>query len=86
MARLSFSGRFSAEHVLLDESRRLTAGTTIIFFTSIITPEIVQVLTARRLVGRASVVYCGRFAAPVVRGIPIFLATPPARGRLDAVS
>jgi uncharacterized protein (DUF58 family) len=86
MARLSFSGRFSAEHVLLDESRRLTAGTTIIFVTSIITPEIVQVLTARRLVGRASVVYCGRFVAPVVRGIPIFLATPPARGRLDAVS
>jgi uncharacterized protein (DUF58 family) len=86
MARLAFSGRYSAEHVLLDESRRLTAGTSIIFVTSIITPEIIEVLTTRRLTGRTSVVYCGRFAAPVIRGVPIHLATPPARGRLDAVS
>lgn len=86
MARLSFSGRYSAEFVLLDESRRLTAGTTIIFVTSIVTPQIINVLTSRRLTGRSSVVYCGRFAAPVVRGIPIYLATPPSRGHLDAVS
>jgi hypothetical protein len=70
----------------MDESRRLTAGTSLIFVTSIVTPEIIQVLSSRRLMGRTSVVYCGRFAAPVVRGVPIYLATPPARGRLDAVS
>lgn len=86
MARLSFSGRFSPEYVLLDESRRLTAGSSIIFVTSIITPKVVELLTSRRLTGRSSVVYCGRFAAPVIRGVPIYLATPPMRVSLDAVS
>jgi uncharacterized protein (DUF58 family) len=85
MARLSFSGRFSPERVLVDEARRLPAGGSIIFVTPLITPEIVAVLTGRRLARRVSVVYCGRHAAPVVRGLPIHLARP-AEEPLRAVS
>jgi uncharacterized protein (DUF58 family) len=86
LARIAFSGRYSAEYVLHDESLRLAAASSILFVTSIITPEIVKVLTARKLAGRVTVVYCGRFAAPVVRGVPIYLATPPSQGTLHAVS
>ncbi|GAC1445058.1 MAG: DUF58 domain-containing protein [Chloroflexota bacterium] len=85
LSRLSYSGRFRPETVLMDESRRLQAGGSIVFVTSIITPELVRVLTSRHLRGRVSVVYCGRFAAPVVRGVPIYLATPPKELR-SAVS
>ncbi|HLJ66191.1 MAG TPA: DUF58 domain-containing protein [Chloroflexota bacterium] len=76
LARLSFSGRYSPEHVLADEARRVAAGGSIMFVTSIVTPAAISVLTSRQLAGRVSVVYCGRFAAPVVRGVPIYLATP----------
>jgi hypothetical protein len=85
LARLAFSGRFSAEYVLQDEVQRLPAGGSILFVTSIITPSLVQILTSRTLKGRVSVVYCGRSAAPVVRGVPITLATLPTE-RVRAVS
>lgn len=77
LARLTFSGRHRVEDVLLDESKRLTAGRTLVFVTPIVTPSLVSILTSRRLSGRVFVVYCGRFAAPVIRGLPIHLATPP---------
>jgi uncharacterized protein (DUF58 family) len=76
LARLSFSGRFSPDRVLVDEGRRLRRGTSIIFVTTVVTPEIVSILTSRELTGRASVVYCGSFAAPLLPGIPVHLATP----------
>jgi hypothetical protein len=79
LARLAFSGQFAPEYVLLDEGRRLRQGSTILFITSILTPELIAVLTTRQLSGRVSVVYCGRHAAPLVRGLPIYLATPPER-------
>lgn len=85
LARLAFSGQFFAEDVLVDEARRLPAGGSIVFVTPIITPELVGILTARRLAGRSSVVYCGRVAAPVVRGLPIYLVAPPQE-RISAVS
>lgn len=78
LARLSFSGRYSPEEVLRDEMRRLTVGTSILFVTPVLTPPLIQLLTEPRLAGRVSVVYCGRFAAPVVRGVPIHLVTPPS--------
>lgn len=77
LARLHYSGRFSPEEILLDEARRLSMGETIVFVTPILTPTLINVLVSRRLSGRVSVVYCGRFAAPVVRGLPIYLSTPP---------
>ncbi len=76
LARLSFVGRFSPEHVLLEEARRTREGTSIIFVTAIITPELVDVLRSRRLAGRVSVVYCGSYPAPVVRGIPTHFVAP----------
>lgn len=76
LARLSFSGRFTAEEVLLDEARRLRAGVTVVFVTSVITPELVEVLKGRALSGRVCVAYCGRFAAPAVRGLPIYFVGP----------
>jgi uncharacterized protein (DUF58 family) len=78
LARLAYSGRNSAERILLDEERRLSVGGSIVFVTSILTQETIAVLTSRRLTGRVSVVYCGRQAAPVIRGVPIYLMTPPA--------
>jgi uncharacterized protein (DUF58 family) len=77
LARLSFSGRFTAEEILSDESKRLGAGGSMIFVTSILTPSLIQILTSPALRGRASTVYCGRFAAPVVRGLQVHLAVPP---------
>lgn len=85
LARLVFSGRFRAEDVLEDEARRLTGGSSIMFVTSILTPPLIASLSSPRLAGRVSVVYCGRFAAPVVRGVPIHLVTPPQE-RMHAVS
>jgi len=78
LARLSFSGRYSPEEILQDETRRLAEGSSLIFVTPVITPPLIALLTSRRLVGRVSVVYCGRFAAPVVRGVPIHLVAPPS--------
>jgi uncharacterized protein (DUF58 family) len=78
LARLSFSGRYSPEEILRDETRRLSEGSSLIFVTPVITPDLIEILTSRRLVGRVSVVYCGRFAAPVVRGVPIHLVVPPS--------
>jgi uncharacterized protein (DUF58 family) len=81
LARLSFPGRSTAQWVLMDEARRLREGTSIIFVTSIITPELIAVLTSRQLRHRVSVVYCGRSAAPVVPGVPIYLAAPRETSR-----
>jgi hypothetical protein len=78
LARLSFSGRYSPEEILRDETRRLAEGSSLIFVTPVITPNLIEILTSRRLTGRVSVVYCGRFAAPVVRGVPIHLVVPPS--------
>jgi uncharacterized protein (DUF58 family) len=77
LARLSFSGRFGAEEILLDERKRLGSGGSMIFVTSILTPPLIQILTSAGLRDRVSVVYCGRFAAPVVRGLHVHLALPP---------
>jgi len=85
LARLSFAGRFTPERILTDEAHRLPPGGSIVFVTSLITPEMVAVLTARRLAGRVSVIYCGRHAAPAVRGLPIHLVRPPEEA-LRAVS
>jgi hypothetical protein len=52
-------------------------GASIVFVTPTLTPSLIHVLTAPPLAGKASVVYCGRFAAPVVRGLHVHLATPP---------
>ncbi len=78
LARVSFSGRYSPESILLDESKRLSKACSLIFVTPVITTQLVALLTSRRLEGRVSVVYCGRFAAPLVRGVPIHLVVPPA--------
>lgn len=78
LARLSFSGRYSPEEILRDETRRLSDRTSLIFVTPVITPQLIDLLTSRHLSGRVSVVYCGRFAAPVVRGVPIHLVAPPS--------
>ncbi|GAC1400944.1 MAG: DUF58 domain-containing protein [Chloroflexota bacterium] len=86
LAHLTFSGRYTPEAVLQDEVRRLSSGGSIVFVTPIITPALVALLTSRRLHGRVSVLYCGRFAAPVVQGLPIYLATPPFHENERAIS
>jgi uncharacterized protein (DUF58 family) len=85
LARLSFSGQLTPESLLLDEANRLSAGASIVFITPVITPELSAVLTSRKIKGRVSVVYCGRHAAPLIRGVPVTLVGPPAEG-LRAVS
>jgi uncharacterized protein (DUF58 family) len=85
LARLAFSGRYTPEEILLDETRRLGANGSMIFVTSILTPSLIRVLTTPGLRGRVSVVYCGRVAAPVVRGLQVNLAIPPL-ARRHAVS
>jgi hypothetical protein len=77
LARLSFSGHFGPERILLDEAHRLPAGGSVVFVTPLLTPSIIAVLTTRRLRGRVTVVYCGRHAAPVVRGLTIHVMHPP---------
>jgi uncharacterized protein (DUF58 family) len=77
LARLAFSGQLSAESMLLDEADRLASGCSILFVTPMVTPQLTAVLTSRKLSGRVSVLYCGRHAAPVVRGVPITLVLPP---------
>lgn len=76
LARLSFSGRYAAEHILLDEARRLEARASIAFVTPILTAEILDVLTSRQLAGRVSVIYTGESAPAAVRGIPVYLMAP----------
>jgi uncharacterized protein (DUF58 family) len=78
LARLAFSGQLTAETLLVDEANRLAAGASILFITPVINPELVDILTSRKIRGRVSVVYCGRHAAPVIRGVPITLLGPPA--------
>lgn len=77
LARLSFSGRYSPEEILRDETRRLPDSGSILFVTPVITPPLIQILTSRRLMGRVTVAYSGRVAAPVIRGVPICLVVPP---------
>jgi uncharacterized protein (DUF58 family) len=76
LARLSFSGLFPAEYMLLDEMQRLEARTGVIFVTSYLSPELIGVLSSPRLANRISVVYTSRSAAPVIRGIPVYLVRP----------
>jgi uncharacterized protein (DUF58 family) len=85
LAHLAFSGQRPAEMLLLDEAQRLPVGGTILFITPMVTPDIAEVLTSRRLRGRVSVLYCGRHAAPVIRGLPITLVAP-TRGEPHAIS
>jgi len=77
LARLAFSGQLTAESLLLDEANRLAAGSTIVFITPVMNPELIDILTSRKMRGRVSVVYCGRHAAPVIRGVPTTLVGPP---------
>jgi uncharacterized protein (DUF58 family) len=86
LARISFVGSFTASDILLDESRRLGASRSIIFVTAVLSPDLIAVLTSRQLSGRVSVVYCGRHAAPMVRGLPVYLAAPPLVEDSRAVS
>lgn len=81
LARLSFSGLYGAEYMLMDEMRRLQARSGIIFVTPLLSPEIISVLTAPQLASRVSVVYCGRTGAPVIRGVPVHLMRPPGAVR-----
>ncbi len=74
LARLSYSGLYGGEYMLLDETHRLEARTGIIFVTPLLSPEIISVLTAPKLANRISVVYCGRTGAPLIRGVPVHLA------------
>jgi uncharacterized protein (DUF58 family) len=76
LARLSFVGRLSAAHILLEEARRIQEGSSIIFVTPILTRDLVRVLTSREVAGRVSVVYCGNYPAPVVRGLSIHFLSP----------
>jgi hypothetical protein len=77
LARLSFSGRFQPEQILLDEMRRLEAGTSLVFVTPVLTGSLVEILTSRRLANRVSLVYTGRLAPASVRGLPVHLMVPP---------
>lgn len=77
LARISFAGSFTAAEILLDESRRLGPARSIVFVTAVLSPDLIAVLTSRKLAGRVSVVYCGRHAAPMVHGLPVYLAAPP---------
>ncbi|HEX8990279.1 MAG TPA: DUF58 domain-containing protein [Anaerolineales bacterium] len=76
LARLSFSSGVAAERVLLDEGSRLGDRASVLFVTAMMTPELIEALTSRQLAGRVSVLYCGRHAAPLVRGVPVYLAQP----------
>jgi uncharacterized protein (DUF58 family) len=79
LARLVFAGNFSPAYILLEEARKLTEGTSLIFVTTLLTPQLVSVLTSRQLAGKVAVVYCGSPVAPVVRGLPMHLFRPEAR-------
>jgi hypothetical protein len=81
LARLSFVGRLSAAHILLEETRRTQEGTSIIFVTPILTRDLVRVLTSREVCNRVSVVYCGNYPAPVVRGLTIHFLSPGGEGQ-----
>ena len=76
LARVAFWGT-PPEQVLLDEVRRLATGTSLLFVTSMITPDVIRILLSGKLQGRVSIIYCGRHAAPVVPGLPIHLAAAP---------
>jgi uncharacterized protein (DUF58 family) len=76
LARLSFSGRFTPAEVLVEEGRRLGEARSAVFVTATLTPDVINILTSRQFAGRSIVLYCGRRAAPLVRGLPVFLATP----------
>ena len=76
LARLAFAGRFSLEHVVLEEARHLRSGTSIVVVTTVMTPELESALTARQLAGRISVVYCGSAAGPLLRGVPTHVVAP----------
>jgi uncharacterized protein (DUF58 family) len=85
LARLSFSGRFPPEQILLDEMRRLEAGTSLVFVTPTLTAPVIEIVASRRLANRVSLVYTGRLAPASVRGLPVHLMVPPVE-RSRAVS
>ncbi len=76
LARLSFSGGFDADGMLRQEAERRGGNTSIVFVTPVITPSVVEILQSVSLRNRASVLYCGRFAAPMIPGVSTFLAAP----------
>lgn len=80
LARLSFSGRFPAEQIVLDEADRLSPGITIMVVTSVMSAGLVQALTSARLTGRVAVTYCGRAAAPAIPNLPTYFVQPPRGG------
>jgi uncharacterized protein (DUF58 family) len=85
LARLAFSGQQSAESMLMDEATKIPPGGSILFVTPLVTAGIAEVLTSRRLRGRVAVLYCGRHAAPVIRGVPTTVVAPTG-AQLHAVS
>jgi uncharacterized protein (DUF58 family) len=80
LARLSHSGLYGAEYLLMDEMHRLEARTGIILVTPLLSPEIISVVSAPKFANRLTVIYCGRTGAPVIRGVPVHLARPAGVG------
>lgn len=74
LARLSFNTRFPPDHVLLDETRRLEARTTLVFVTPVLTTSLIDLLASRKLQNRAAVLFTGSAPPASVRGIPVYLA------------
>lgn len=81
LARLSFSGLYRPEHLLMDEMNHLEARTGVILVTPLLSPEIISVVSEPKFSNRISVLYCGRTAAPVVRGVQVHLAQPSGARR-----
>lgn len=77
LVRLSYSVQQAPEYMVLDEGRRLGQSASMIFITSMLTPGLVNALSSRSLQGRVTVIYCGRRAAPMIRGLQVHLAVPP---------
>ena len=81
LARLQYSAGYAAASMLRDEAERRDARTSIVFVTPLLTPDSIEALRSASLANRISVVYCGRFAAPVVPGVTMHLAVPSMKVR-----
>lgn len=80
LARLSHSGLYGAEFLLMDEMHQMEARTGIILVTPLLSPEIISVASAPKFANRLSIIYCGRSGAPVIRGVTVHLARPAGVG------
>lgn len=76
LARLSFNTRFPPEHVLLDETRRLDARTSLLFVTPILTSALTDLLASKKLRARVAVLYTGTASPGSIQGVPVFTAQP----------